>query len=109
MAYYKNDTKYQTRFTPSTNETTYNAHVLDLGGDNNWSGTIESIQIETGNKVGSGVVTIDTIEFLPNENSGTYSVNLQKEGGGFLNYGSGKCFSGQEFDIEAIPNSCWQF
>lgn len=108
FAFYKNDIKYQLRFNPETNQNSFSSYVIDLKTNTNWRDSISYFQIETGNKVGTGVVTIDTIEFIP-KNENILNVNLQTEGIGYLNYSSGTCFSGQEFELEATPGYGWEF
>ncbi|WP_066630760.1 T9SS type A sorting domain-containing protein [Labilibacter marinus] len=109
FAFYKNSQKYQIRFSPSINQTDFSTYTVNLGANANWSGVISNFQIETGNKVGTGIVTINSIEFIPHASSNLLNVDFQVEGEGFLNYSSGACYNGQAFTLQATAYDGWVF
>ncbi|MFS4482745.1 InlB B-repeat-containing protein [Hyunsoonleella sp. 2307UL5-6] len=71
-----------------------------------WTGTINEFKIY--NNFSSGSIVFDRIEFIP-INSTIYNITLSKEGQGLLNYSSGTAINGQEFNLNAIPDSNWEF
>ena len=105
LAWYKNGIKSQIRFspTPSLSDTSFHVYSVDLSTITNWNGAIDYFHIETANKVGAGLVTIDTIEFLTRAGVVEQFVTVSIDGEGWVNPASGTCFTGQDVDFTAIP------
>lgn len=109
FVWYKNGQKNQTRFTPGINENSFNTYVIDLSNKVNWSGTIDSFTIEVANKIGSGTVTVDVMEFLLKDSVLEHQIVVEIEGQGFASPNSGTCYTGQIISISATPNDGWEF
>lgn len=80
---------------------------VDLANWALWTGVISDFKLYS--KVNSGVIEIDTIEFVPSASGATVEVTVEQEGLGLVNYSSGTCFAGQEFEFSAIAEPGWMF
>nr|WP_298991191.1 T9SS type A sorting domain-containing protein [uncultured Polaribacter sp.] len=80
---------------------------VDLTNWSHWTGTINEFKVYE--RVSTGSIVFDRIEFLPKSGVEVFNVNISKEGNGLLNYKSGTSFSGQQFDLNAIANQGWKF
>ena len=59
--------------------------------------------------MGSGLVTIDTIEFILRAGVVQQNVNVTIDGEGWVSPGSGTCFTGQGVEFSALPAEGFQF
>ena len=111
FAWYINGIKYQKRFepTPSVSDTSFHEYYVDLGSSSSWKGIVDYFTLETANKADSGMVTIDTIEFILKANVSIHNVNINTVGDGYTTPSSGTCYTGQEIVISAIPFEGYQF
>jgi len=111
LAWYKNGIKSQSGFkpTPGISDTLFHAYTVDLDSNKNWTGTIDYFHVEIANKVDSGLVTIDSIEFIPRAGVVQQNVNITIDGNGWVNPASGTCFTGQEVEFSAFPAEGFQF
>lgn len=89
------------------NDNQWHTIDVDLTSWSHWSGIITEFKVYE--KVNSGSMVFDRIEFLPKSGVEVFNVNISKEGNGLLNYKSGTSFSGQQFDLNAIANQGWKF
>lgn len=89
------------------NDNQWHTINVDLTNWSHWSGTITEYKVYE--KVNSGSIVFDRIEFIPKAEIEVFNVNITKEGNGLLNYKSGTSFSGQQFDLNAIANQGWKF
>ncbi|PQJ72647.1 InlB B-repeat-containing protein [Polaribacter butkevichii] len=109
FVWYKNGVKNQKKFTASVNDATFKTYTVDLSSNANWSGNIDSFNVEIANKAGSGDVTVESLEFLLKAGVAEHQINVEIEGLGFVNPISGKCYTGQTITFSATPNDGWNF
>ena len=89
------------------NDNQWHTIDVDLTNWSHWSGIITEFKVYE--KVNSGSMVFDRIEFLPKSDVEVFDVIISKEGNGILNYKSGTSFKGQQFDLNAIPDQGWKF
>lgn len=94
------------RLRPSVaNDGTTQVLEVDLAAWGLWTGTIADLKFY--NKVNSGTIEIDTIEFISSAQQ--LEVTVEQEGQGILNYSSGICLAGQTFNFTALAEPGWVF
>ncbi|WP_298878707.1 T9SS type A sorting domain-containing protein [uncultured Polaribacter sp.] len=89
------------------NDNQWHTINVDLTNWSHWTGIINEFKVYE--KVYTGSIIFDSIEFVPKSDVEVFNVNISKEGNGLLNYKSGTSFSGQQFDLNAIANQGWKF
>ncbi len=92
----------------TTNDTEFNSYTIDVGANAAWKGEITDVQLWGPNRAIDGVVVIDTMEFFAS-NPTIDSVSIATTQGGFVNYTSGTCLRGQEFELLATSIGGYQF
>ncbi len=80
---------------------------VDLTNWSHWAGIINEFKVYE--RVNTGSIVFDRIEFIPKGNAEVFDVVINKEGNGLLNYTSGTSFGGQQFDLNAIAEQGWVF
>ncbi|WP_299064258.1 T9SS type A sorting domain-containing protein [uncultured Polaribacter sp.] len=80
---------------------------VDLTNWSHWTGTINEFKVYE--RVSTGSIVFDRIEFMTKNDVEVFDVSISKEGNGLLNYISGTSFSGQKFNLNAIPDQGWEF
>ena len=91
--------------TPNDNQ--WHTINVDLTNWSHWTGTINEFKVYE--RVSTGSIVFDRIEFMTKNDVEVFDVSISKEGNGLLNYKSGTSFSGQKFDLNAIPDQGWEF
>ncbi|WP_298551280.1 T9SS type A sorting domain-containing protein [uncultured Algibacter sp.] len=89
------------------NDNQWHTIDVDLTNWGHWAGIINEFKVYE--KVNTGSIVFDRIEFIPNANVEVFDVTLNKQGNGLLNYTSGTSFGGQQFDFNAIAEQGWVF
>ncbi|PWG06651.1 GH39 family glycosyl hydrolase [Polaribacter aquimarinus] len=89
------------------NDNQWHTINVDLTNWSHWTGTINEFKVYE--KVNSGSMVFDRIEFIPKGDVEVFNVTISKEGNGLLNYKSGTSFSGQKFELNAISDQGWKF
>lgn len=92
----------------STNDTEFHSYTIDVGAHADWKGEITNVQLWGPNRAIDGVVVMDTLEFFAS-NPTIDSVNITTTQGGFVNYTSGTCLRGQEFELVATSIDGYAF
>lgn len=90
---------------PNDNE--WHTINVDLTNWSHWSGIIKEFKVYE--RVSTGSIVFDRIEFIPKGEAAIFEVTINKEGNGLLNYKSGTSFAGQKFNLNAIPDQGWEF
>ncbi|WP_282122072.1 InlB B-repeat-containing protein [Algibacter mikhailovii] len=90
---------------PNDNE--WHTIDVDLSNWSHWAGIINEFKVYE--RVNTGSIVFDRIEFIPKGNAELFDVNINKAGNGLLNYTSGTAFAGQKFNLNAIPDQGWKF
>lgn len=89
------------------NDNQWHTINVDLTNWSHWTGTITEFKVYE--RVNTGSIVFDRIEFIPKGNAEVFDVIINKEGNGLLNYTSGTSFGGQQFDLNAIAEQGWVF
>ncbi|WP_299062703.1 T9SS type A sorting domain-containing protein [uncultured Polaribacter sp.] len=89
------------------NDNQWHTINVDLTNWSHWTGIINEFKVYE--KVNTGSIVFDRIEFIPKNDVEVFDVIISKEGKGLLNYKSGTSFRGQEFNLNAIPDQGWKF
>ncbi|WP_298763474.1 T9SS type A sorting domain-containing protein [uncultured Polaribacter sp.] len=89
------------------NDNQWHTINVDLTNWSQWQGIIKEFKVYE--RVNTGSMVFDKIEFKPKANAEIFDVNITKEGNGLINYKSGTSFNGQVFNLNAIANSDWEF
>ncbi|WP_282135235.1 GH39 family glycosyl hydrolase [Seonamhaeicola maritimus] len=90
---------------PNDNE--WHTINVDLTNWSHWAGIITEFKVYE--RVNTGSIVFDRIEFIPKGDVEVFDVILNKEGNGLLNYSSGTSYGGQQFDLNAIAEQGWIF
>lgn len=111
LAWYSKGVKHQKRFepTPGVSDTSFHSYGIDLGSDPEWKGIVDYFILETANTADSGIITIDTIEFITKEEVSVQKVIITTNGKGSVNPTSGTCYTGQQVIFQAIPDKEYEF
>ena len=80
---------------------------VDLTNWSHWSGIINEFKVYE--RVSTGSIVFDKIEFIPLDSENVFDITITKEGQGLLNYASGTSFAGQKFSLSAVPDQGWVF
>jgi hypothetical protein len=80
---------------------------VDLTNWSHWSGIINEFKVYE--RVSTGSIVFDKIEFIPLDSENVFDITITKEGQGLLNYASGTSFAGQKFNLSAVPDQGWVF
>ncbi|RCS28494.1 T9SS C-terminal target domain-containing protein [Polaribacter sp. WD7] len=80
---------------------------VDLTNWSHWSGIINEFKVYE--RVSTGSIVFDKIEFIPLDSENVFDITITKEGQGLLNYASGTSFAGQKFNLSAVPDQGWIF
>ena len=80
---------------------------VDLTNWSHWSGIINEFKVYE--RVSTGSIVFDKIEFIPFDDENVFDITITKEGQGLLNYASGTSFAGQKFSLSAVPDQGWVF
>lgn len=111
FVWYKNGVKNQLRIGPGINQTSFNTYIVNVGGDADWNGTIDSFNIELANKSSlNGTVEIESIELLLKDGIEEHTITTNiVEGLGLVSPSGGNVFTGDEVTFEATPAEGWEF
>lgn len=90
---------------PNDNE--WHTIDVDLTNWSHWSGIINEFKVYE--RVSTGSIVFDKIEFIPLDSENVFDITITKEGQGLLNYASGTSFAGQKFNLSAVPDQGWVF
>ncbi|WP_299045985.1 T9SS type A sorting domain-containing protein [uncultured Polaribacter sp.] len=90
---------------PNDNE--WHTIDVDLTNWSHWSGIINEFKVYE--RVSTGSIVFDKIEFIPFDDENVFDITITKEGQGLLNYASGTSFAGQKFSLSAVPDQGWVF
>lgn len=111
FVWYKDGIKNQLRFRPGINETSFDTYTIDLSTDEDWSGIIDSFNVEVANQSSlGGTVEISSIELLLKAGIEVHTITTNIiEGSGVVSPSGGTIFTGEEVVFEAYPDSGWDF
>jgi uncharacterized repeat protein (TIGR02543 family) len=111
FVWYKDGVKNQLRFRPGINETSFHTYTVDLSGDADWNGTIDSFNVEVANKSSlGGSVEIDSMELMLKDGVEEHIVTTNIiEGSGIVSPYGGSVFTGQDVTFVAYPDAGWEF
>lgn len=111
FVWYKDGVKNQLRFRPGINETSFNTYTVDLSADADWSGSIDSFNIEVANKSSlGGTVEISSVELMLKAGIEEHIITTNTiEGSGVVSPYGGTVFTGNEIVFEAFPDEGWVF